>query len=364
MSDLLFPMFIVLLGISKLFEVVSSLRDPRRPPTRILEAAAHLLFSLFFIITGTSIYLQDQESFSRLIPWVTVFIVNGILLIAWLGLKARILSLRRKHIPEAVRADITARVLYSDVTGDAQALASANRPEAMVRALEGLGYRSVCLLRTSTLPDDDTPLSEVNELFSSPDGRAYAEPETFFAREAVALRTMLSDGAIVDTTLLLDPAQGSSPFQRWLVRLRWPRRNRPGAGYYFDRMEDKRFDLLQARHVERLERIARERGAHIPPHTTFERYVDLSRQGLRISADGTLVDLLIIVLTLPLAVFLPLLLALALHSPDITRAWFYLAAAPLALVVPWIAVQWSRHLPTPVLSKMSGFITTLNAFLK
>ncbi len=355
MAEIISLVFFTALGLIQLFEATKRLRNRRNPPLiRALDGGAELLKGLVFVALALAISTSAQAFINRVAgrdisSWVRLGLLLPLLL--WLALAAGLWYARRRLAPPAKKT-APGEVEYQDVTGLVSPAAVANRSEAMIRGLEELGFRSVGLLRTSAPQSAEPDLIEVNEIFASPDGRTFAEAETFFACDAIALRTALPDGAIVDTTLLADRAPGTAIWKRWQTRLRWPRANRPGRGYYFERVDNTGAQAVWARHRERLEQIAARRGVEVNARPISGQpgmagYIDLTRRGLRIAMDGVRLEMVILAVGLPTAIFLPLVLLLALGVRDINLWFALLWGVPLT----GLAMLASRFFPVRIFQR-------------
>lgn len=342
MAEILSLVFFTVLGLVQFFTAASRLRN-RRDPLLIcvLDSIAELLMGLGFIAMGLTVSGAAQAFLDRMVVRdLTNWIIPGLLLLPllWLVVKAGLWYARRRLTPITQKRP-AGQVAYQDVTGLVSVAALTNRPEAMVRALEELEFHSIGLLRSDAPQSAEPDLIEVNEIFASPD-------ECVFACDAVALRTALSDGTIVDTTLLVEHAPGTSRMKRWLARFRWPRANRPGAGYYFECMEDTSPQALWTRHQERLGQTAARRGVTLPIGSissplSLKDYIDLTRRGLHIAMNRTMLEMWILAIGLPTAMFLPVIILLLLGMKGLPLGFTFLWGVPLT----GLAILASRYLP-------------------
>lgn len=242
----------------------------------------------------------------------------------------------------AARGQARGAIVYRDATGDPAAEARVQPLPELWAGLEKLGFVPVCLLEVRAFTDDE--ISEVTRLFASPDHTTFAEPEIFFDDKALALRSALEDGTIVETVLLNAKTKSgvvSAVLKRWGTKFRWPRKNRPGAGYGVEFVDDSSVEKAWRRHQARLEQVAGRKGSVPLPHDSCDGYTALSRKGFEIAWLGLATELVILAVSVPLLV-LALSLPLILAGSAAGTACVFLPAVILAVVLAiWIA----RHLP-------------------
>lgn len=364
MDDIILPLLIAALAVYHWMEILPNLFDTRRP-TRLRVTGGLGAFFLGLLYLGFALWSYPptyEFLLSILTPGLLIFL--GLNLVVLSGALKLIASeqLRRWQLQTTGQASLPASpdqlaesVIITDVTHDPTEAARANRPAGLIHSLTAHGFRSLGLLKTSTPPTDATQVSEVTEIFAAPDRRAFAEPEVFFACEAVTLRTRLPNGAILDTTLLVD-RPGATRFQHWQTLFRWPRIHHPGAGYHFQRLHNATVEDLLARHTARLDCILQRTGVQLPPHTTLANYADISRAAFRIEAHARLLDLLVLAITLPALIAFPAVWLLSPNQP----VWMFVLIPLAIILLAFVLVRLARHLPFRAMRGVSALFDLFN----
>ena len=135
--------------------------------------------------------------------------------------------------------------------------------------LLALGYKLLGLLETASGAQE-----QVSEIYASPDGRTFAEPEgTGKGKELLYLRSILHDGTIVDTA-------GPPWLPAWLIPP--PRRHAPAAGYHLQRMKGSTREKHDA-HRALLSRVEAERRTTAAPADSVERMAELCHRSAAVS---------------------------------------------------------------------------------
>ncbi len=258
-------------------------------------------------------------------------------------------------------------------------------------ALEMQGFTPLGLLKTrssrnltrdqieSILEGDDAKMlidvvenGDLTPVFLSPDGQTLAAIENFFGGPLVSLHTLLKNGVIIETTMrpVRRPAQvrSGAGLQGFLVRAamsgrsRWPRENRPQAGFFIELMEEHNLTALLARHRQRQAEIRQQyanaavyplsdlAGAVILPLRSEQIGAHRARQQARINRGMMLGMILIILLTVvfmrPIAQFFASLGNLGLAAP----LFIALAVSFLALgLMAFVSALLAKLTPGPAL---------------
>ncbi len=283
--------------------------------------------------------------------------------------------------------------LYTDVTGNPDAEGRADQLPELREALLTLGFKRVGFLeaRSSDSParqaqmtlmfekDNDAELvrrvlteGQVTEITASQDETAFAELERFFDDQLIELRTILEDGAIIETTTKpmgrpqrRDPIKGlrdifeSALLQRFMNWVRgdrvflWATEHHPRAGYYLELVDNSSAERLWHRHRQRVAAIAESRGTSIPSQNSMrlylaicERISELNRYRKKVQNIGELVTVLLIILLV--VVFLLFFVAGTfdrLLETDSTLAGVVLFATIAAFfLVPLAGLAWPRRI--------------------
>lgn len=155
-----------------------------------------------------------------------------------------------------------------DVTGDPTAIAeSIDNPE-LIPVLEGQGFESLALLRCYAGPQT----SFVSSVLVHRDGTAFGEAEKHKSMVETSARTILEDGAIVETRVKTS---------HWKKAVFGPLRvNHASAGFYFQEVEHA--SGLWAVHGERIQRVAADRKTSIPRHDSVDLFRVASDRALRV----------------------------------------------------------------------------------
>lgn len=184
--------------------------------------------------------------------------------------------------------------------------------------------------------------SYVTMVLTDPEELSFTRPEWLFGLPHASFKTMLEDGAIVDTRntarrAILDHLPLLAPYQ-----------HHPAAGYLLENLGRARPEELWTRHRERVKELVEKRRTRVRPHDMALCTAVMNRSWALASARATV----------GLAVGLPAWLGLSLlafhHLPVAAGIAELVLALPLSLVFVGglVARRWPVRLEPP--SKMLG----------
>jgi hypothetical protein len=179
--------------------------------------------------------------------------------------------------------------------------------------------------------------SYVTMVLTDPDQLSFTRPEWLFHQPHASFKTMLEDGAIVDTRNTA----------RWAI-LDWlplfaPYQHHPAAGYLLENMGRARPDEVWARHRERVALLLAHRRTHVRPH-------DMALCTAIMNRTWTLMNARVAVamrVGLPSWIVLSVLAVLSLPPGVAVGALVLLLPISLVFVGGMVARRWPMPLQPP-----------------
>lgn len=170
---------------------------------------------------------------------------------------------------------------YLDIADEAVARTRLTPAPGVTGDLVNLGFQFLGLLETSSGAQ-----RKVSEIYASPDGRSFAEPEGApGGKELLYFRSILRDGTVVDTA-------GPPWLPAWLIPP--PRRPAPRAGYHLQRLRASTREKYEA-HQALLSRVEADRASPVAPADSVPRMAVLSAQSARMIRLNTVVWVVVLV---------------------------------------------------------------------
>lgn len=247
---------------------------------------------------------------------------------------------------------------------------------ALTAAVQALGFERLGVLVASadTGPEnfegEDQALirsvdgAEAVFVWRTPDALVYAVPSPYFGGDVLMFRSVLSDGAVVET--VTRPARAPNVVgSGWFAPPLWPRHDLPAVGFLLELVAGAP-EAVFARHRERLASFAASRGASPVPFHDMDRVVRTS-EVVTLRAQGPMLVLLrwmlvFMLVRAGLSVALPIVfcgggwwtgwwwegLALAGLSPLVLR-WLArgLVGENALVALPWAARRVTGPPPEP-----------------
>ena len=193
----------------------------------------------------------------------------------------------------------------------------------------------------------------VGELLVSPDGDAFCDPECVAGVHWLRFRTVLADGAMIETRRTLDggpPLKKVTGSQAYDARVQARFGNithetgghsYPQRGYYAERLSGTAVDVWR-RHQERVAAISGRRGSRPVDHRSFDLWCTTGDRCMAIRREaGALAEVSAIVPILTL-------FAAAMIAPIAARGWWGLLAdvilfVPVVRALTCVLWWWPTH---------------------
>jgi hypothetical protein len=341
-------------GVKELRDLIVLRKESARvgdPPHIIfLASTAEILSAIAWFLMGAFWLLIDRNISTT--GWLIGLALAGFAA-AWI---IRIFVKRKTpRPPPKLSLQATINQLDYRIISEAQVdAAHDHRVPALSAELVGLGFTSVGVLDIRG-PEADSDAVEIIEILASPDHTTFALPEVFFASQTLALRTIFADGRIVETSVFHAPRAASrlgTWIRRWRAARRWPRKNRPGALYIVRLYHNVAADKLWQLHRDQIASY-QARGGTIPPHTSADLAIALSRQALEIAILGAQADLV----TVPTLGLVPIFMLLGVGwSVDAPRATWVLLPLLVLLVMPAV-LRVGRRMSLPMLRTLGRWVS-------
>lgn len=232
------------------------------------------------------------------------FIAGGMI---WMG------STLISHVNgESTPTEPDDQITYRSISPIEITPAADHRVPALNAELETLGFRFLGPMEVKGVINGRLE-AEVTDVFASPDGSAFAEPERFFSADVLDFRTLFNDGTIIETALMrVDPKMS----KRGTAKM-WPRTNLPRAGYLVDlRTSGAVWEVWEA-HRTRVSEHMRSSG-HAPlAHQAPALYFQLCRQALELAMQRKGVEILLTLISSIIVVLIVIFSSLLDVGPNI-----------------------------------------------
>lgn len=275
--------------------------------------------------------------------WFAAF---GLFLLAALC-RARATQLER-NATRTLR-DPERRFHHADVTGSADAEERAQKMPEVRASFEDLGFHRLGFFEWRSSSQELK--GDVWEILASPSAKAFLELQRFRGRPVPSLRTVLDDGAIVETRI--------KPPRSFLSGLTWMSQDHPRAGFFYEAVKQATPAELFERHEARVQEVAEGRGVSPIAHDSMEVHARLVDRAMRVHRFRKTVTLALMLTCFPIAAVLAVLfvrgmlagkdLDTPLTGPETLLLWLARLGCPLlANAGPWVGPWIARRLPFPV----------------